>query len=101
MSTSRSWCTGGKAGSDVRAMLYPFLAAFGTSFVLVPFARALAHRLGAVAQPKQDRWHKRPTAMLGGIAIALSVLGCAILFDGIRSQPALLGCGLVIFLFGL
>ena len=82
-------------------VLFPFLASFGVSLVLVPFARALAHKAGAVAQPKQDRWHQRPTALFGGVAIALSVLGTAVVFDGVRSQPALLACGLAMFLFGL
>src|SRR5207249_9938349 len=30
-------------------------------------------RAGMVAQPKTDRWHRRPTALLGGISIAISV----------------------------
>jgi UDP-GlcNAc:undecaprenyl-phosphate GlcNAc-1-phosphate transferase len=32
--------------------------------------RAVARKLGLVAQPRDDRWHRRPTALLGGIAIA-------------------------------
>ena len=31
--------------------------------------RSLAVRFDFVAKPKSDRWHKRPTAMLGGVAI--------------------------------
>ena len=31
--------------------------------------RSFASRFGFVAKPKIDRWHKRPTAMLGGVAI--------------------------------
>ncbi|MBK8302200.1 MAG: hypothetical protein IPK98_01820 [Chloracidobacterium sp.] len=31
--------------------------------------RSFATRFGFVAKPKIDRWHKRPTAMLGGVAI--------------------------------
>src|SRR5215212_9086003 len=41
--------------------------------VLTPVVRALARRWGVVARPKTDRWHKKPTAMLGGAAIFLSV----------------------------
>jgi UDP-GlcNAc:undecaprenyl-phosphate GlcNAc-1-phosphate transferase len=33
-----------------------------------------ARRFGIVAKPKTDRWHKKPTAMLGGVAIWLSVV---------------------------
>ena len=85
----------------MRALLYPFLASFGAALVLVPVARAIAIQAGAVAQPKQDRWHQRPTALFGGVAIALAVLGTVAYFDGIRSKPALLACGAVMFLFGL
>jgi UDP-GlcNAc:undecaprenyl-phosphate GlcNAc-1-phosphate transferase len=54
-----------------------FLAvAFAASLALVltPFVRLLARRWGMVAKPKTDRWHKKPTAMLGGVAIWLSVV---------------------------
>ncbi len=36
--------------------------------------REFARRFGFVAKPKSDRWHKRPTAMLGGAAIFLTTL---------------------------
>src|SRR5687767_6134492 len=44
--------------------------AIGLTFAV----RALAHRVGFVAKPKSDRWHKRPTAMMGGVAIFLTTL---------------------------
>ena len=34
-----------------------------------PVVRFVALRKGWVAHPSKDRWHKKPTAMLGGIAI--------------------------------
>ena len=85
----------------MRFVLYPFLASFAAALLLVPLARAIAHKAGAVAQPKEDRWHQKPTALFGGVAIALSVLGTALYFDGFRGQPALLACGAIMFLFGL
>ena len=48
-------------------------AAFALSLALTPLVRAFARRRGMVAQPKADRWHKKPTAMLGGLAIFLTV----------------------------
>src|SRR5215218_7015758 len=36
--------------------------------------RELASHTGFVAKPKSDRWHKRPTAMMGGVAIFLATL---------------------------
>jgi len=57
-------------------------AVFGIGIVLgtstlaallcTPLARALAVRVGAVARPTSDRWHKEPTALLGGVAILLA-----------------------------
>src|SRR3954470_11643189 len=64
-------------GTIAPCMLVPiyFAAAFAASLVLTPVCRALAHRYGFVAKPKQDRWHKRPTALFGGVAIAAVALG--------------------------
>ncbi len=36
--------------------------------------RGFARKFDFVAKPKSDRWHKRPTAMLGGAAIFLTTL---------------------------
>ena len=51
------------------------ILAVATSFclalILTPLVRGLARHYGFVAQPKTDRWHKKPTAMLGGTAIWL------------------------------
>lgn len=44
------------------------------ALALTPLVRLLARRIGVVAKPKTDRWHKKPTAMLGGVAIWLSVV---------------------------
>jgi UDP-GlcNAc:undecaprenyl-phosphate/decaprenyl-phosphate GlcNAc-1-phosphate transferase len=49
-------------------------ASFLLALVLTPVVRAFARRFGIVATPKLDRWHKQPTAMLGGVAIGLSVM---------------------------
>ena len=51
-----------------------FLAALGASLLATPIARAAARRAGFVAPPRDERWHSRPTALLGGPAIALAVL---------------------------
>src|SRR3989454_3624995 len=56
-----------------RFQIIAVAASFALSAALTPVVRALARRRGIVAQPKTDRWHKKPTAMLGGAAIWLSV----------------------------
>ncbi|HEY7784299.1 MAG TPA: hypothetical protein VIB00_06215 [Pyrinomonadaceae bacterium] len=48
------------------------LAPIVFALVLTPLVRLFARRAGMVAKPKSDRWHKKPTAMLGGVAIWLS-----------------------------
>jgi UDP-GlcNAc:undecaprenyl-phosphate GlcNAc-1-phosphate transferase len=53
--------------------LIPVTASFALALILTPIVRALARRWGVVAKPKTDRWHKKPTAMLGGVAIFVSV----------------------------
>ena len=82
-------------------LVIPFLAAFGLSLVLVPVCRVVARRSGYVAKPRADRWHQRPTALFGGVGIAVAVLACAVVFNGIQHEPVLLACGLLAFLIGL
>ena len=50
-------------------LLIPFLAAFAATVLLTPVVRLVARRLGFVAYPAQDRWHRQPTALMGGIGI--------------------------------
>jgi len=53
--------------------LTPYLVLPALSFViclfLTPVVRWTARRLRLVEEPRKDRWHKKPTPMLGGIAI--------------------------------
>jgi UDP-GlcNAc:undecaprenyl-phosphate GlcNAc-1-phosphate transferase len=47
---------------------------------LTPLVRTIARRYGLVAKPKTDRWHKKPTAMFGGVAIWLAVVVSYLVF---------------------
>lgn len=78
-----------------------FLGSFAASVALVPVCRTAAHRLGKVARPSADRWHQRPTALLGGVAIVLVSLAAWALIRPINEIViyAVLGTG--IFLVGL
>ena len=72
------------------------------ALVLTPLVRALARRLGIIAKPKIDRWHKKPTAMLGGIAIWLSVvLTLQFLIPATTYSGVLLLASSFLFLVGL
>jgi UDP-GlcNAc:undecaprenyl-phosphate GlcNAc-1-phosphate transferase len=52
-----------------------FLAALVLSLCLTPVVRAFALRTGRVAIPKDTRWHKKETALMGGIAIFVATMG--------------------------
>jgi hypothetical protein len=52
----------------------PPVVSLALALALTPVVRLAARRLGFVAKPKTDRWHKKPTAMMGGVAIWLSVV---------------------------
>src|SRR5215510_2285963 len=54
--------------------LIPPVVSFALAVALTPVVRVLARRLGFIAKPKTDRWHKKPTAMMGGVAIWLAVI---------------------------
>jgi len=60
--------------------LLPPVVSFALALALTPVVRLAARHFGLVAKPKTDRWHKKPTAMMGGIAIWLSVLTTYIFF---------------------
>lgn len=55
-------------------LLPAFLSALLAAAVLTPTVRLLARSFGIVAPPVADRWHQRPTALLGGVAIFSAVL---------------------------
>jgi UDP-GlcNAc:undecaprenyl-phosphate/decaprenyl-phosphate GlcNAc-1-phosphate transferase len=65
--------------------LLPIIVSFALALGLTPLVRRLARHWGMVAQPKADRWHNKPTAMLGGLAIFLTVGIAYLLF--IRQMP--------------
>jgi UDP-GlcNAc:undecaprenyl-phosphate GlcNAc-1-phosphate transferase len=89
------------AGSGWLALLGWYLAAVALSSLLVPLCRMVAFRFGYVARPRQDRWHSRPTAMLGGVGIAVTVLGLAVAAGDVGRIALTLGCGALIFAVGL
>ena len=78
-----------------------FVVAFVASLVLVPVCRLVALRCGFVATPRPDRWHQRPIALLGGVAIGLSLLVAALPFGDFRQLGVLLGSAAIIFVMGL
>jgi len=53
----------------------PFVLSFLSGLVFVRAVRSLAWRFEWIAVPKSDRWHARPTALMGGVAI-WGAIGC-------------------------
>lgn len=75
-----------------------FLLAVALTFAV----RQAARRYGFVAKPKSDRWHKKPTAMMGGVAIFLTTVVMYLLFVPYTHQAwVILGGSTFLFLVGL
>ncbi len=72
------------------------------SVLLTLAVRSFAVRQGFVAKPKSDRWHKRPTAMLGGVAIFLATAAAYfLLVPPTRGSMVVFGGSAFLFLVGL
>ena len=83
------------------AIALPFLVSLVLALALVPLCRGAARRWGFVAKPREDRWHKRPVAMFGGVGIAVSFFASALLFGTVAEIKVLLVTGVAIFILGL
>ncbi|MBW2579408.1 MAG: glycosyl transferase [Deltaproteobacteria bacterium] len=89
-------------------LITPFILAFGLSTALTPLVRRFAIRKGQVAEPRADRWHTRPTPLMGGVAIfsAFSItLIATLLFTPasilLPKYLPLLACASLVFALGL
>src|SRR5690606_10019930 len=75
--------------------------------VMTPIAGRIAGRIGLVAYPKRDRWHRQPTPLLGGIAIFVGsvplvmVIAEAVAAHMLDRFAALLIGAVLIFALGL
>jgi UDP-GlcNAc:undecaprenyl-phosphate/decaprenyl-phosphate GlcNAc-1-phosphate transferase len=80
----------------------PILAAFGLVLVSTPLVRAVARRYGAVAPPREDRWHRQPTALLGGVAIFLATMTATLAFVQLTPRVmVVLAASAFLFVVGL
>lgn len=82
-------------------LLACFLASAAATAGLVPICQRVAERFGLVAKPKNDRWHRRATPMLGGVAIVLPVLVGRLFLDPKGDLWVLAAVGALISLIGL
>ncbi len=82
--------------------LVAFVAALSLSAALTPLTIWLARTTGHVAYPRGDRWHTKPTALLGGVAIFCSFAICSWIFCGTDPRlVTILAGGGATFILGL
>ena len=65
-----------------------FAVSLGVALVATLACERIAHRVGLVVAPRADRWHRRPVALLGGVAIMLGVLPALAWTGGLRGRLA-------------
>ena len=72
------------------------MVAFASTVLLMPLVIRLARRMGWVAQPKADRWHERPTALMGGIGIFFAAtFAFAFVSGSVNVLPVWLGAAIM------
>ena len=78
------------------------VTALAVTFLMTPLVRSIAVRVGWVAKPIEDRWGRRVTARLGGVAMFLGFMAATIWWVPLGQPMAglLLGTSLV-FALGL
>src|ERR1700686_3804783 len=84
------------------SILIPPAVSFVLALALTPVVRRLVRRWGFVAKPKIDRWHKNPTAMMGGVGIWLAVVGTyLVLVPHTKQGWVVVGAASFLFFVGL
>jgi UDP-GlcNAc:undecaprenyl-phosphate GlcNAc-1-phosphate transferase len=85
----------------IKSIGAPFVLAFALSLAVVPLCRLIATRLGYVARPREDRWHRGTVALFGGVGIFAVLFLCSALFGIVRAQPVLVVTAALMFGAGL
>jgi UDP-GlcNAc:undecaprenyl-phosphate GlcNAc-1-phosphate transferase len=80
-----------------------FMLALATSFILTPFVKKLAHKLGAIDVPKDERRiHNKPIPRMGGLAIFVSFLVWSIVFSSFDEHViGIIAGGAIIVIMGI
>src|SRR5690606_11945157 len=90
----------GTESSWVIALATGFTAA-ALMLVATPLVIRLARRMDWMAHPKEDRWHKQSTALMGGIAIFAAAILAYLLFGWNTETAPLWAGGAIMFTTGL
>jgi len=82
----------------------PWIAG-GISFVLTllctPVVIKVAYKFNWIAQPKKDRWHSKPTALMGGIALFTSAAITMLIMNGVGVPWTICLGAAIMFVVGL
>ncbi len=81
--------------------LFPILVAVIISFVLTPLVKKLAHKVGAIDIPKDDRRvHKKPIPRLGGLAMYIAFIVSVLIFVDLNKSiiGMLLGATVIVIM---
>ncbi len=82
--------------------IFIMLISLAAAAALTYLVREAAQKFGFIAKPKLDRWHKKPTAVLGGVAIFLATILIYLAFVPKSSESLVIIAGSsVLFLVGL
>ena len=87
----------------MRQYALSFCVALLASVVFTLLTRTVARKLSLVAKPRPDRWHRKPTALYGGVGIFAGFLVSFLVRrpDKAAGDMLLLACSSGMFLLGL
>lgn len=75
--------------------------AFIATLLATPLVIRGARRMGWVDQPREDRWHATPTALMGGIALVAAAFIGALASGSLFTLPAVWAGGALLFAVGM
>ncbi|HEX7137786.1 MAG TPA: hypothetical protein VF219_08065 [Vicinamibacterales bacterium] len=81
-------------------LAFYILVSFGASVALTPVFRLLSQRLGHMARPQEDRWHRQSIALFGGLAIAIVTVAAGLTIQDLGQIRTLIACSALIAVFG-
>ena len=77
------------------------LIALIISLAITPLVILLAKKMSWVVAPRNDRWHKKPTALMGGIAIFIAYSLAIFITNGVDNNWFIYAAAALMFLTGL
>lgn len=89
--------------TDTVKIILSFVASFAVAFLTTPLAKRFATKIGAIDVPKDKRRvHKKPTPLVGGLAIFLGFLAATLSFGKIDIEfVGMLAGALIMVVLGI